>query len=240
MLMDTCVAKINYISINWDGNVTLKLDKAIDANGNYQLRINAASFGNDDWYYDDMTAGRCNPDLFYEFTIKNAPTEITNCVSNPANGSEVESLSIIELTFPDEEEVLKGDSSLTAELKNENGEIVAEIPAYWPDYVEDRPNTLSISLTEPITTPGTYTITFPVGYFSFDWWERDSSEITLSWIVKKPESGVQSIENENIRENKIYDLSGRCVGTTPDTQLSPGLYIINGRKILIKQTLVVI
>ena len=46
-------------------------------------------------------------------------------------------------------------------------------------------------------------------------------------------SGVGTVENEKISDNKIYNLQGQYLGTSAET-LAPGIYIRNGKKIIIK------
>ena len=75
------------------------------------------------------------------------------------------------------------------------------------------------SLTVSLTTTGT------------SWWSADHFALT----VDNPETvGIEApkaSDNKNQTSDKVYDLSGRLVN--PE-HLRPGIYIINGRKVLVR------
>lgn len=227
------VCEVVSIDTDWDGNATVTLSETVAANGTYELRIPVNTIGNDDWYYSDMEEGRCNPDLFFRFKVYNTPQGDTNCVTDPENGETVLQLSVIRFLFPDEEDVLK-NYDVTALLTNESGETVAEVSAFDMDYDDEASNVIILTLPEPVTANGVYTLSVPVGFFQFDWWERDCSAMTFTWTVSDNGGCVELTATSADAGTVIYDLSGRRVDSNDPASLAPGIYIVNGKKIAIR------
>ena len=70
-------------------------------------------------------------------------------------------------------------------------------------------------------------------------WMSDGSR-SLSVVVDDEMVGVTGIDatlTQNVGNNNVYDLSGRLVGDSkkPGCPLQPGLYINNGRKIVVSR-----
>ena len=62
--------------------------------------------------------------------------------------------------------------------------------------------------------------------------QADMSLVTLSFSYQT--TGISQIEDiKKALQGKVYDLQGQCVGTSPKG-LSKGVYIVNGKKIIIK------
>lgn len=197
--------KVSTISITtggWTGEVYLTATPPVTDNGSYLVFIPAGVFGNDDWYYDDYQDGRCNPDLRYEYTIRNRPQGTTPTEVDPASGSVVESLSVIRITFPGETVVLDNYIDEKIEVRNESGDIVCEMDASCVESDEELDNVMILTLPEPITAVGTYTMTIPEGFFSFDWWERDCSALTYTWEIKQ--NGVECVVAPGEAEETEY------------------------------------
>lgn len=224
LLTGELVSKIESIKASWTGDITVTLAETVTANGSYELRINVASFGDDDWYYDDMEDGRCNPDLSYRYSVYNTPSGPTNCITDPQNGTTVESLSEIYFTFPDEEMALY-NYDVEGIITDEEGEEVMKIDAYNIDYTE-LDNVLLLTLPSPIVTKGKYTLTVPEGFFSFDWWERDASALSFTWEVSGT-VGVESM-NQEFESKEIFDINGLRVKDNGNLR---GIYIVNGKKV---------
>ena len=85
-----------------------------------------------------------------------------------------------------------------------------------------------------ITAAGTYTLTIPAGSLKTDGGKKEVKEATFSWTIKGavvPEPDTTSIESINANvDNVIYDVTGRRV----EKISRPGLYIVNGAKVLVK------
>ena len=62
--------------------------------------------------------------------------------------------------------------------------------------------------------------------------QSDMSLVTLSFTY--PTTGISQIEDiKKALQGKVYDLQGQCVGTSLKG-LPKGIYIINGKKVVIK------
>ena len=62
--------------------------------------------------------------------------------------------------------------------------------------------------------------------------QADMSLVTLSFTYQT--TGISQIEDiKKALQGKVYNLLGQCVGKSP-TGLSKGVYIINGKKVILK------
>jgi len=99
--------------------------------------------------------------------------------------------------------------------------------------VENEDNALLITLPEPILAASLYTMNVPEAFFAFDWWERDCSALTFTWSVTGTLS-VTMISGDGQQTPVIYDLQGRRINATIAGDLAKGIYIINGKKVVIR------
>ena len=87
--------------------------------------------------------------------------------------------------------------------------------------------TFVFEMNKEITTPGTYTFAIPAGLIK----ATDGEEFagaTFTFEVAVPE-GIDSVDAE-VENDVIYDLSGRRIAEI----VKPGIYIVNGKKVLVK------
>lgn len=229
------VATLSAPTTDWDGNVTFTVSPEITDNGIYRVFIAAGAFGNDDWYYDDYEGGRCNPDLFYDYTIRKAPEGTNNVTATPADKSSVAELSTISLTFRDGEGVTY-DYDMECTLTDAGGNTVATLT--WMDmnydYLEEDGNEYEqviITLPEAVTAAGTYTLNIPAEFFSYDYGQTPVSALTFTWTISV--DGIKGVET-NGAALCIYDLSGRRIQAASLKELPAGIYIVNGRKVAVK------
>ena len=60
----------------------------------------------------------------------------------------------------------------------------------------------------------------------------DMSSVTLSFTYQT--TGISQVEDiKKALQGKVYNLQGQCIGKSPK-DLSKGVYIINGKKVIIK------
>lgn len=229
------VATLGQPSTDWDGNITFTASQEITASGTYRVFIAAGAFGSDDWYYSDYEEGRCNPDLFYKYTI----TKVTDAelTVDPQPNTSVEKLDVIALTFRNGADVTyeyDGECKLTSADGLTNLSLTWNQMSY--EYLEEGDVTYEqvvITLDEPVTAAGTYTLQVPEGFFSYDYGSTPIAAFTLSWNVA--ESGVETLGTDrNLSAPVIYDLTGRRIPASALENLSPGIYIINGRKQVVR------
>lgn len=157
----------------------------------------------------------------------------------PADGATVEKLSYILFTFS------------KIPNKTENAEIVAKlykegsttlIPFEYTTMKEDESGFVKmeqcgLKITEPIVANGTYILEIPEGYF-VDSNGKNIAATTLKYIVENDGTGVEEIIAEGETSWVVYSLTGiKVLDTTNANELNAlakGIYIINGRKHLVK------
>lgn len=167
----------------------------------------------------------------------NAPAAVIEEIS-PVNGSTVEELSYILFKFSyypsaSEDEALapklhaEGSDELFAveyTTKNEDG-------TGHVDQME-----AALKVVEPITANGTYILEVPTGYFR-DANGRDINGVTLRYTVKN-DTSIEDIIAGGSNGWVIYNTAGIKVLETSDAnrleQLPDGIYIINGKKTVVK------
>ncbi len=159
---------------------------------------------------------------------------------DPADGSVVESLSRINIFF-DQDNVAPIEYSFP--LLDAAGETEAYAQL---GYSFDVLNLIEITLTsdpngnEPttVTEAGEYTLTIPEGAINVDGAEDIiNSEIVLNWTVS-PNVGVDGIVNDGDLRGDVYTVTGVRVLRDADADavrsLEKGIYVINGRKVVVK------
>ena len=79
----------------------------------------------------------------------------------------------------------------------------------------------------PLSNPGTYTFVIPAGLIKATDGEEFAGQ-TFTFEVSVPE-GIEGVDAE-VENDVIYDLSGRRIAEI----VKPGIYIVNGKKVLVK------
>ena len=155
----------------------ITFDNEITDKGTWNITIPAGVFGDKTWFESQGTTGKCNDDinLYYDVTGK-ISQDIT---ADPENGSTVATISTIALTFG--QEIGQGYGQ-TAYVRDENGLRVASISSEnnveldWNNY-----NRATVTLSEPISAEGEYTISFPKGFFTdAEGFDIDAFELTYT------------------------------------------------------------
>ena len=103
--------------------------------------------------------------------------------------------------------------------------------------VDEKGNDLNANNSRYVVGGDSYTLLTPVieGYkfvksnAVYDELARVSKNIELTLTYTNSETGIEEIVTENVKDEAIYDMQGRKV-TAP----AKGIYIINGKKILVK------
>jgi hypothetical protein len=111
-------------------------------------------------------------------------------------------------------------------LKNANGGVAA---TYWVSAatVDGATVTFVPEMNAKISEPGTYTFAIPAGLIKATDGEEFAGE-TFTFTVVVP-TGIENIDAE-VENDVIYDLSGRRI-----TEITrPGIYIVGGKKVLVK------
>lgn len=197
----------------------LTLKETITEPGEYTLHIPADYFCAGEQFDSENTK-----EFNASFTIEEAVEPIVcELVTDPKNGSTVASLQHIVLTFKGVNEVATGSGMISVK---KDGEEIDRIDAEI-DF-DLGLNQMVINLANALTEQGIYTFDIPAGYFL----NENGDELpafTLTYGIGV-ETGINQVTTLNAAANKIYTLSGLRV----NGKLVPGVYIINGKKVIVK------
>ncbi|MBR1644928.1 MAG: discoidin domain-containing protein [Bacteroidales bacterium] len=141
-------------------------------------------------------------------------------VADPADGSVVDRLRTLTLTFPEATFVTIA-SKADLEVKNGEGTVVTTCPGEY--LVNTESNQVMVRLAQTITADGAYSITFPAGTFTLP--TGPTPEIVLHYYIGDA-SGITSVDGET-QALRIFDLQGRRVQNA-----QKGIYIISGKKVV--------
>lgn len=227
-----------------DNKITVAFDKELTEEGNYTFFIPAGTFTMDGV---ENEAREVTVELF-TFTI--TPLEVVSVT--PAVGA-VDSLERIVVTFNQivslswtEDWMSQPSSKITLTCGEEKITLTHAGGSAMSDQVEYLVNAEWDGYqwtTTPITAAGTYTlnladiivdyaaemITDSWGTYVGTWHGKNGScEGTYTWTIAEEDNAVNFINTE-AGEQVIYDLLGRRVEKT-----TTGIYIVNGRKVIIK------
>lgn len=164
----------------------------------------------------------------------NAPAATIEKIT-PADGSTVESLSYILFAFsyyPGASE----DEARQPRLHAEGSEEL--IAVEYTTMKEDGSGHVgmmeaALKVVEPIFTNGTYILEVPTGYF-VDANGKEIAGVTLKYTVKN-DTGIEDVVIGNSNNQAVYNTAGiKVLESASEGTLKPGIYIVGGKKILVK------
>ncbi|MDD6594095.1 MAG: hypothetical protein PUF09_07585 [Bacteroidales bacterium] len=152
----------------WNNNALITLAEPVTANGTYTITVPEATVFDDKFneMFEDYGVADFgaiyNPEFTLTYTVEGeevdtAATFMYETVS-PENGSTVNRLDVITLHFPDNIPAMDYEYPVT--VYNEAGDSITNATLYWAFYPGAD---VTLTLTNPITTAGTYTITVDEG-----------------------------------------------------------------------------
>ena len=164
-------AKIDFDMVTndgWNNNALITLAEPVTENGTYTITVPEATVFDDkfnDMFEDYGVADQgaiYNPEFTLTYTVEGeevdtAATFMYETVS-PENGSTVNRLDVITLHFPDNIPAMDYEYPVT--VYNEAGDSITNATLYWAYYPS---GDVTLTLTNPITTAGTYTLTVDEG-----------------------------------------------------------------------------
>lgn len=221
---------------NNPNKIVFTLDKEISTAGNYRVDIPEGLIGDTLYINSGYKLGHCNSAESLSFTLAKL-IDVNKITADPANGSMVTELKRIVLTFDEADNVAPSyDPSFVIELRNDKGEKVADATSDtdWniPEY-----NKIPVDLAEAFSTLGTYTLHIPAGFYNINDGTQVNKDIDLTYTITTAE-GITGVVAADNGVYKVFTVGGAKVMTTTDKaqlkKLTSGLYIINGKKVVIK------
>lgn len=252
------VKAIEYLSFDFNQSIKANIETAVikDANGNeYTLLVsNEDSYGSVAPYTLCLKAEvpittpgeytfvlkkeyvsadnaekdiRIANDLTYKFTVTEG-LKITNIL--PAEGTKCSSIDEIIIEC-------NQDINCNAEyfiVKGEDGTEYNFVPTYSDRNGNEIPlNTIRLVTETPITAAGAYTLYIEeYAIANTDWMNQDylkAQTFTFTFDGNGITTDIENVERER-GETTIYDLTGRKIEEISES----GIYIINGKKVLVK------
>ncbi len=171
----------------------------------------------------------------------------------PEDSASIESLDMIKVEFEDvtfavlnaEYEYTKGILYKLGDTAD-NAEVVVEVtPEDDPESDFFNPTIYDYKFETPVTDAGTYQFVIPEGSFGNDSYDmsggesgRANAEIVITYIIGNGGGGIVSIMGDNETAN-VYSISGSVVarnaGVEQIRSLESGIYIINGKKVVVRK-----
>lgn len=162
-------------------------------------------------------------------------TEVT-----PANNSKVEKLGYILFTFNNYVSVPDNtEKKAKLHLEGSNELIAVEYTTLKEGSDSEHIGQMqgALKVTEPIKKNGTYLLEIEDGYFE----DRNGNAVksmTLKYIVENDGTGIEDIIAEGETSWLVYDITGKKVLDTTNASdlntLAKGIYIVNGKKYIVK------
>ena len=223
------VAEVTAADIDAEA-VTITLSETVTEPGVYTLVIPEGTFKavGTDFVNEEILL-----DIEIEGEIVIGENKMNVYAVDPADGSTVDKLDRIDISFTEVADGIDQYGSFNALTITRDGAPVT-LP-YQMIIGGSNYEVLSIVFNEPVTEAGEYVITVPAetvrDYTTSGDEVHTNPEIVLHYTVSLG-SGVSSIEAVSGDSTVVYDLSGRAMRAD---RLDAGLYIMNGKKIVIRK-----
>lgn len=192
------------------------VDSIVHEGGDFLIKVATV---NNDWFKADNFRLYC---LGAEEPEVVAP-ELNPIAVAPESGKELETLTELLLAY-DAEVMVSEDCEETIKVTDVNGVVVAEATA--ENCMVDE-NEVVITFAEAIVVNGTYTVTVPAGMFLLNF-EFESAAVELTYTIV---NGIANIEAAD--DAVIYTITGKRIQGNVKS-LERGIYIVNGKKVLVK------
>ena len=165
----------------------------------------------------------------------------------PAEGSLSEAPSVVSIVFKDASNLSYGGNGAATIVLPDNTSVTSQSPKAADGVAvgSDECKALAWTFSSLATQPGEYTFIVPAKTLNVNDPHYDGSEalsgnvdvISAKWFVAEP-GGIVSLGIDNNGKYNVSTLAGVAVitgGTEEDVAgLAPGIYIINGRKVLLQ------
>lgn len=233
-----------------DSTVIVTLDSIFTEYNTFRLYLPQGVIGDATAYKYDFTAGSLNARMSSAVVITVGAYDEGTVTIDPADGSTVSALTAFTVTYEDQGAVTQ-TFSYYPYLSDSNGDTIF-IWTLSEDDASISENVVTLTLTDGITTDGTYTLTIPAATFSLMSSDGGTSgynsELIATYIVDSSTgiSNVSGTDGDSYRgisadadgNFNVYTVSGMRMMTTRSgsdiNNLPAGLYIINGKKAAVK------
>lgn len=215
--------------------LVLEMPDAVTAPGEYTLFIPKRAFIVNDWKQSDFKFTR-ETKVNYIIEDKPVPPAVYDLVAKVSpDAGEQNALKDFTITFDEEVSLVLNK----AVILDADGKEAASAEIRGNDA---KPGVYSVSLADSIIKDGVYTLSVPQGSFGDELFVsseglngRGSSEIKVEYTVK--DTSLTGVGSEAGRSD-VYNVCGVLVlrdATVRDIQkLDKGIYIVNGKKIVVK------
>lgn len=219
------------MSIEEYNKIPVDLNQEITADGVYTIHIPAG-------FYLLNEGVKESSEITLTYAVGNAVIQKA-VEADPADGSTVTSLKDITLTWTKEESVGQNyDTDEPITVTDAKGETVATVSNNTGINFGQEFNQMVITLDQAITAAGTYTVHVPAAKFALgDEGDRNSEAFTLTYYIGTSD-GINTAVSAQAGVWNVYTVGGVKIMTTTDkaqlSSLGKGLYIINGKKVMVK------
>lgn len=246
----TCGDKTYYpVSVEYNSpeyTIATATFEPITEPGTYTFTVAAGTFK--DFAADPAEEKDLNPEIKATYTIGGSstirPGYILDVYSiTPEDGATLSAISIITIIFPESVENNRGGIDEYGRPE-ENVTLTCGDKVYKPTEAGFNDDYSGAVLTfETITEPGTYELLIPAEeYRLFSDYSPDekelSPEIKATYIISD-KSGIENITGADNGKVTVVDMLGRTVLRNADNSslntLSPGIYIVNGKKTAVRK-----
>ena len=163
------------ISGSYRNIVTYTLSNPITAGGEYEIVIPEGAVS---WtkYGDSLQSGqfKFSVTIMDDSYTPSEPTIPSGCTVSPAQGSELESISEIEITINYMDIV--ADASNTIKVDGNDVNVSVAVSGTFSDV-------LTITLDSPVTTPGEHSVFIPSGFFKYNTYTASNIESDVFYIT---------------------------------------------------------
>lgn len=181
--------------------------------------------------------GLDNPPFDYIFTVRNLWIDPEVTAENGIINMIWPYAAWVQYNMSDEDPILKGNNGSEYILEFTFG---GSLPGQVSLINDGDTHGIEINLSELQLANDTYTLFVPRGYVNLEdmndsdnYVLNDSFEYKFNW-VNGNFAGINSVIGTDIESLRIYDMQGRNLKGLELNDLKTGIYIINGKKIIIR------
>lgn len=219
-----------------DNTIIVELDSVFSEYASYRLYLPQGVIGDSTAYKYDFLGGSLNARMSSAVIITVGGFTEGEVTADPADGSELSSLSAITLTWTEQSSLQAAFGGVPVITHVEGDSIVYTWEMGEDATYSESEAAVTLNLPTTIVEKGTYTLTVPAETFAFylSGLYGYNSELTLTYTI----DGTLGISNIDANaaagrlDGKVYTVSGMLVKNTAN--LPAGVYIVNGKKTVVK------